>query len=148
MQNVTNALRVKLSNNFRRLKVDPNKTVDVEASTCYFLGVPEIPCDSFRSATRFPMMLGQYLCLIPISQDQFRVCSVPTVLSIVALLCQIAMTLLSFCWLKESGANIFKGGIYNPYKFEIQFGEIQKCTRFNVFDSPKAQIRFAFSYFP
>lgn len=110
LNSVKKALRVKFSNNFRRFKINPDKTIDVESSTCYFLGVPEIPSDSFRSATRFPTILGQYLCLIPMSQDEFRLYSVRTALSVIALLCQIAMTVLSFCWLKESGANIFKGG--------------------------------------
>lgn len=110
VHNVKNALRGKLSNNFKRFKINPNKTIDIESSICYFLDVPEIPCDSFRSATVFPTILGQYLCLIPISQDQFRMYSVRTVLSVFALFCQIAMTLLSFLWLKKSGANVFKGG--------------------------------------
>lgn len=105
-----NVLRVKLSNNFKRFKINPHKTVDIESSTCYFLDVPEIPSDSFRSATHFPTILGRYLCLIPISHDRFRIFSIRTVLSVVALICQIIMTFLSFCWLKETGANIFKGG--------------------------------------
>lgn len=111
LNSVKNALRVKLSNNFRKFKINPHKTIDIESSTCYFLDVPFIPSDSFRSATNFPMILGQYLCLIPISQDEFRLCSIRTILSVIAFLCQIAMTILSFCWLKESGANIFKGGV-------------------------------------
>lgn len=105
-----NVLRVKLSNNFKRFKINPHKTLDVESSTCYFLDVPKIPSDSFRSATNFPTILGQYLCLIPISQDRFRMYSIRTALSVLALVCQIVMTFLSFCWLKETGANIFKGG--------------------------------------
>lgn len=105
-----NVLKVKLSNNFKRFKINPHKTVDIESSTCYFLDVPEIPSDSFRSATYFPTILGRYLCLIPISHDRFQIFSIRTVLSVVALVCQIIMTFLSFCWLKETGANIFKGG--------------------------------------
>lgn len=110
LHNVKNVLGGKLSNNFKKFKINPDKTVDIEASTCYFLDVPEIPFDSFRSATRFPMILGQYLCLIPISQDNFQMYNLRTVLSVIALVCQIAMTLLSFRWLKESDASIFKGG--------------------------------------
>ncbi|KAL4112205.1 hypothetical protein QTP88_016037 [Uroleucon formosanum] len=106
-----NVIRVKLSNNFKRFKINPDKTVDIESSTCYFLDVPKIPSDSFRSATNFPTILGQYLCLIPISQDRFRIFSLRTALSVMALVCQIIMTFLSFCWLKETGANIFKGGV-------------------------------------
>jgi len=105
-----NVLKVKLSNNFKGFKINPHKMVDVESSTCYFLDVPKIPSDSFRSATNFPTILGQYLCLIPISQDRFRMYSIRTALSMLALGCQIIMTFLSFCWLKETGANIFKGG--------------------------------------
>lgn len=110
LHKVKNVFRVKLSNNFKRFKINPNKTIDIESSSCYFLNVPEIPSDSFRSATHFPAILGQYLCLIPISQDQFSRYSVRTILSVIALICQIIMTLLSFLWLKKSGANIFKGG--------------------------------------
>jgi len=110
LHNVKNILGGKLSNNFKKFKINPNKTIDIEASSCYFLGVPEIPSDSFRSATRFPIMLGQYLCLIPISQDRFQIYSVRTVLSVITFLCQVAMALLSFHWLKESGVNIFTGG--------------------------------------
>jgi len=105
-----NVLRVKLSNNFKRFKINSHKTVDIESSTCYFLDVPEIPSDSFRSATYFPTILGPYLCLIPISHDRFRIFSIRIVLSVVALVCQIIMTFLSFCWLKETGANVFKRG--------------------------------------
>lgn len=110
LHNVKNVLKSKLSNNFKKFKINPDKTIDIEASSCYFLDVPEIPNDSFRSATRFPTVLGQYLCLIPISQDNFQVYSVRTTLSVIALLCQVGMALLSFHWLKESDANIFKGG--------------------------------------
>ncbi|VVC43123.1 Hypothetical protein CINCED_3A004345 [Cinara cedri] len=110
IHHVKNALRAKLANNFRRFKINPNKTIDIESNSCYFLGVPEIPSDSFRSATSFPTLLGQYLCLIPISQDQFCIYSVRTILSVIAFACQISMTLLSFHWLKKSGVNIFKGG--------------------------------------
>jgi len=110
LHNVKNVLKGKLSNNFKKFKINPDKTIDIEASSCYFLDVPEIPKDSFRSATRFPTVLGQYLCLIPISQDNFQIYSVRTALSVIALLCQVGMTLLSFRWLKESDANIFKGG--------------------------------------
>lgn len=105
-----NVLRGKLSNNFKRFKINPDKIIDIEKSSCYFLDVPEILSDSFRSATHFPTLLGQYLCLIPISQDNFHIYSIRTVLSVIALLCQIAITILSFFWLKESGANIFTGG--------------------------------------
>lgn len=111
LHDVGNALKGKLANNFKRFKINPDKSVDVESSTCYFLNVPEIPSDSFRSATAFPMMLGQYLCLIPISQDRFYAYSVRTVLSVFALFCQVSMTVLSFLWLKKSGANVFKGGL-------------------------------------
>lgn len=110
LYNMKNVLRGKLSNNFKRFKINPDKIIDIEASSCYFLDVPEIPSDSFRSATHFPTILGQYLCLIPISQDNFHIYSIRTVLSVIALLCQIAITLLSFFWLKENGANIFRGG--------------------------------------
>lgn len=110
LHKMKNVLRGKLSNNFRRFKINPDKTVDIEANSCYFLDVPEIPSDSFRSATYFPTILGQYLCLIPISQDNFHIYSIRTILSVIALLCQIAITLLSFFWLKENGANIFRGG--------------------------------------
>jgi len=110
LHNVKNVLKGKLSNNFKKFKINPNKTIDIEASSCYFLEVPKIPNDSFRSATRFPTVLGQYLCLIPISQDNFQIYSIRTALSVIALLCQVGMTLLSFRWLKESDANIFKGG--------------------------------------
>lgn len=108
---VKNVLHSKLSNNFKRFKINPDKSVDIESSTCYFLNVPEIPSDSFRSATVFPTILGQYLCLIPMSQDRFQVYSVRTVLSVFALFCQVSMTILSFLWLKKSGANVFKGGL-------------------------------------
>lgn len=116
-----NVIRVKLTNNFKRFKINPHKTVDIESSTCYFLDVPEIPSDSFRSATNFPTILGQYLCLIPISQDHFRIYSLRTALSVVALVCQIIMTFLSFCWLKETGANIFKGGQRIPQRGLLKY---------------------------
>lgn len=120
LHNVKNVLKVKLPNNFKRFKINPNNTIDIESSSCYFLNVPEIPSDSFRSATHFPMILGQYLCLIPISQDQFRIYSIRTMLSVLALFCQIAMTLLSFHWLKKSGVNIFKGGYTYEFDYEKQ----------------------------
>lgn len=110
LNNVKNILKAKLSNNFKRFKINPNKVIDVESNSCYFLDVPNIPSNSFRSATNFPMILGQYLCLIPMAQDQFRIQNVRTILSIVVLICQITMTFLSFLWLKQSGASIFKGG--------------------------------------
>lgn len=119
-----NVIRVKLSNNFKRFKINPDKTVDIESSTCYFLDVPKIPSDSFRSATNFPTILGQYLCLIPISQDRFRIFSLRTTLSVMALVCQIIMTFLSFCWLKETGANIFKGGQWIPQRGLLKYNII------------------------
>lgn len=113
--NVKKALGAKLSNNFRRFKINPNKTVDIEANSCYFLDVPEIPADSFRSATRFPTLLGQILCLIPISQDRFCIYSVRTILSVIAFTCQVGMTLLSFRWLKRTDVDIHKGGYLSNY---------------------------------
>lgn len=110
LHNVKNVLKAKLSNNFKRFKINSNKVIDIESNSCYFLDVPNIPSNSFRSATNFPMILGQYLCLIPMSQHRFRLRNVRTILSIISLACQITMTFLSFLWLKKSGASIFKGG--------------------------------------
>lgn len=109
--NVKNAIRAVLPNNFRKFKINPGHTVDVESNSCYFLDVPEIPADSFRSATSFPTLLGQCLCLIPIPRDRFRVYSVRTTLSAIAFACQIIMTLLSFHWLKRTGVDVHKGGL-------------------------------------
>lgn len=121
LPNVKDVVKVKLSKNFKRFKINPDNTIDVESNSCYFLDVPEIPLDSFRSATNFPTILGQYLCLIPISQNRFRIYSIRTMLSVLALFCQIAMTLLSFHWLKKSDVSIFKGGTTHVRKYSNTF---------------------------
>ncbi len=65
---------------------------------------------SFHEAIKFPILLGQILCLIPISENEFTWFSFPILISALMICCQIVMAVLSLFWLNRSGVSIFKSG--------------------------------------
>lgn len=68
--------------------------------------------DTFFEATKFPIVLGQYLCLIPLSQKKPQWFSFQILISLAMICCQTLMAILSLLWLNRSGISIFKSGLY------------------------------------
>lgn len=94
-------------------------------------GVPSFghsSSDSFCESMKFPILIGQFVCLIPLSSNEklgwrsFRLCA-----SLILIVGQIAMAILSLVWLHRGEVSIFKSGddflfsFVNPVYWWIEF---------------------------
>ncbi|XKL60006.1 hypothetical protein PGB90_001022 [Kerria lacca] len=104
---------------FNRTKVVPkflNKNADIFFNNGTFLennfvtNIVKSSHDTFFEATKFPIVLGQYLCLIPLSQKKPQWFSFQILISLAMICCQTLMAILSLLWLNRSGISIFKSG--------------------------------------